>query len=116
MDELLRTDCEDYIRFHAQHAELEKKLKPLKEKILPLIEKGAVSPVDLPYLLVNRPQTRSQPDWKGLVLRLFCKLLGSKKRGQAEFERIDNGWPTKEVPSLCVEKNLAYAVKIGRPE
>ena len=110
-----REEAEEYIRKHAEHSKLEKRLDELKKKILPAIVAGAQSPQDLPYLLVNRPQKRPQPDWKGYVFGFLVKLLRSKKRAEAELERIDGAWPTKEIPSLCVEKNPAYAATLGAP-
>lgn len=113
MAELNRQDVETYIRLHAQAALLEKEMKPLKEKLLPLIVDGAVSPADLPFVLVNKPQNRKERDWEGFVTKLLRSIFGSTKRAKAEFEKIEARWPEKKIPALHVEKNPAYAATVG---
>lgn len=113
MTEIDRQDAEEYIRLHAQAATIEKQMVPLKEKILPALVAGAISPAELPFLLVNQPQNRAQKDWPGVVLRLLTAVLG-RTRGAGEFKRLDAKWKTKEIPSLCVVKNVAYAAQLGK--
>lgn len=108
-----REDAIEYIRLHAQAAELEKKMKPLKEKILPALVAGGTSPDDLPFLLVNKPQNRKERDWEGFVLKVLKPIFGSLKRAKAEFEKLDARWPEKKVPALHVEKNPAFAASLG---
>lgn len=118
MKTLDRKDCEEYIRLHAQAAPINKRLEELKKKLLPELVDGAASPVDLPFLLQNRPQNRPQVDWKGYALRLLLKLYKRSKdveaKAQADLAAADASWEKKDVPALHVVQNPAAALTIGK--
>lgn len=109
---ILKGEAEEYFRLHHQHAALEKKMKPLKEKLLQQLVDGAVSPQECVFLLVNRPQNRKQSDWKGYALGLLVKALRSKVKAAAELERIDASWEKSEVPALHVVVNPEYSAPV----
>lgn len=103
-------DAAEYFRLHAEHAALEKQLKPLKEKLLQQLIDGAASPSELPLLLVNRPQKRALPNWRDVCLSLLKKIR-SKKSAEDRLQEIENGFPSKDVPALHVIPNPGFIGK-----
>ncbi len=105
------TEFEDYFRFHAQAAQAEKEMKPLKAKILAWLEDGNASPADLPYLAVIRTQQRTQWDWKGALQRVLKGILRADAKVEARMTEIEQGFDKQPVTMLCVEINHSYAAK-----
>lgn len=107
-----KEDALEYIQKHAEHAVLEKRLDVLKKSILDALVAGAKCPTDLPALLVNRPQARSQPDWKGfahgLLQKLYKRFKDADVRAAAELAQVDASWPTKDTPALHVVVNPTF--------
>jgi|SRR6267142_1526137 len=99
----------EYIRLHQEKAAIEKRMEALKAELLPALVAGGASPAELPYLLVNRPQNRKQSDWKGACFTLLKKYLRSPSRAEAQLEKIDAAFETKEVPALHVVINPTFA-------
>lgn len=120
MSILDRSETEEYIRLHAQAAPINKRLEELKKKILPQLVAGVVSPSDLPFLLVNRPQNKPKADWKGYALALLCKLYrrskDAKAKAEADIEAADKSWPTVKTPALHVVINPQYAAAVASPK
>jgi len=121
MPELDRQKTEEFIRLHAQHARCEKRMKELKAELLPQIVDGATSSTELPFLLVNQPQSKKQPDWKGyalaLLLRLYARSKDPEAKAAAELERVDQSWEKKESPALHVVINKDFAGSLeSRPK
>jgi hypothetical protein len=106
-------DATEYLRLHAEQSVIEKRIKELRKIILPQLVDGAMSPRELPYLLINRPKNQKDSDWKGYCLKLATKLLRSKKKAAALIDKVDSRWPKDEVPALHVIVNPAYAAKLG---
>jgi hypothetical protein len=111
-----RAEVEEYIRLHSQAAVIDKRMEELKKTLLPALVSGAATPFDLPYLLINRPQTRKQPDWKGYVRLLLLKLYKRRKDAEAladaELTTVDAGWPLKTFPALHVVENPEYSADL----
>jgi hypothetical protein len=113
---LPRGPVEEYIRLHAQASVIEKRMDELKKELLPALVDGAVSPEDLPYLLINRPQTRTQSDWKGYARTLLLKLYKRRKDPEfladADIAAAHCNFPAKTIAALHVVENPTFAQEL----
>jgi hypothetical protein len=109
--ELSRTDCEEYLRLHAEVATRSKRMDQLRESILPGLRAGAISPADLPYSLTRRIQSRTIRDYKTPLFRALHGIFG-KREATKQMETIESKFETTDVEQLCVEINKAYAAHL----
>lgn len=102
----------EYLELHAQSSTCEKRLKALREVLLPQLRDGEESPGDLPYLLARRIQERTTKDWLSPLYRLLKRTLG-KVRADLRIAQIEARFECTEVEQLCVEQNKEYAADLS---
>jgi hypothetical protein len=105
-----RSACSEYLRLHSQAAEIRTRMDALRDIIVPGLREGQTSPPTLPYVLKLRISKRTVADYKAPFLETLSSLLGSEAAAEAEVERIESEFETRDVESLVVEINRAFGV------
>jgi 23S rRNA maturation mini-RNase III len=106
-----RQACSEYIRKHAEAAELAKRLELLREIAMEGLRRGQKSPADLPFLLEIQESERTIKDYKTPLLEALVNLLGSEEQAQSHIEEIESEFETNPVESLVVKPNRLYIIK-----
>ncbi len=107
-----KADVIEFLKLHAEAALAEKRLKELREILLPALQGGEESPADLPYLLVASSQDRVVKDWRSPLYRLLKRTLG-KVRADKRIEQIEAQFGSIAVEQLLVKPNHKFALQVG---
>jgi len=101
----------EYFECHARAHAAEARMKELRERILPHLQEGNASPIDLPYKLTVRTSNRTKYDWKGALAKVLKGLLRSEKKVAERMVKIEAEFEVVETPSLVVSVNDQYAAE-----
>jgi len=105
-------DCKTYIKLHAQQTRLKARMEVVRERLLPQLRDGKLSPRNLPYVLKLQKRLLIIYGWKDALQSALKFWLEDDAKVKERMDEIERDFPTKESEALCVEMNKSMAAKL----